>query len=447
MRDVAVIGVGMTKWGELWEKSLRDDLHRGRPRWPSTTPASTRSTPCTSAACPAACSSARSTSASLLADYLGTGPIPATRVESACASGGAGPPPGLHGSGLRAERHRPRRRRREDDRRHGRRGDLRPGHGGRPGIRGLPRRHLPRPLRHDGAGPHAPLRDDPRAAGHGRGQEPRQRLAEPARPVPLQDHGRGRAQLRPGRRSAAHPRLLADHRRGGGGRPLPRPSWPGSSKKPVVRITGIGQATDTIALQLAPGPHLARVDPPRRGARPWPWPAGRSRTSHLSEVHDCFTIAEIMVIEALGLVEKGQGGKAVEEGLTRPGGRIPGQHQRRPQVQGPSRRRDRRRPGRRDRQAAPRRGGRPAGQGRPARPDPEHGRHRRQLRRPHLRGGIGGDDADTFTLLARDPPAIPAGGREVQELRLDRLPAARRSARTARAASSSRRSWPRPDSS
>ena len=24
MRDVAVIGVGMPKWGELWEKSLRD---------------------------------------------------------------------------------------------------------------------------------------------------------------------------------------------------------------------------------------------------------------------------------------------------------------------------------------------------------------------------------------------------------------------------------------
>jgi acetyl-CoA acetyltransferase len=23
MRDVAVIGIGMTKWGELWEKSLR----------------------------------------------------------------------------------------------------------------------------------------------------------------------------------------------------------------------------------------------------------------------------------------------------------------------------------------------------------------------------------------------------------------------------------------
>ena len=24
MRDVAVIGVGMRKWGELWEQSLRD---------------------------------------------------------------------------------------------------------------------------------------------------------------------------------------------------------------------------------------------------------------------------------------------------------------------------------------------------------------------------------------------------------------------------------------
>ena len=24
MRDVAIIGIGMMKWGELWEKSLRD---------------------------------------------------------------------------------------------------------------------------------------------------------------------------------------------------------------------------------------------------------------------------------------------------------------------------------------------------------------------------------------------------------------------------------------
>lgn len=43
----------------------------------------------------------------------------------------------------------------------------------------------------------------------------------------------------------------------------------------------------------------------------------------LVEVHDCFTIAEICVIEALGFVERGKGGKAVEEGLTAVGGKIP----------------------------------------------------------------------------------------------------------------------------
>ena len=43
----------------------------------------------------------------------------------------------------------------------------------------------------------------------------------------------------------------------------------------------------------------------------------------LIEVHDCFTIAEIMVTEALGLFEKGKGGKALDEGLTEPGGKFP----------------------------------------------------------------------------------------------------------------------------
>jgi len=43
----------------------------------------------------------------------------------------------------------------------------------------------------------------------------------------------------------------------------------------------------------------------------------------LAEVHDCFTIAEIMNIEDLGFVEKGRGGKAVEEGITTYDGQIP----------------------------------------------------------------------------------------------------------------------------
>ncbi len=43
----------------------------------------------------------------------------------------------------------------------------------------------------------------------------------------------------------------------------------------------------------------------------------------LAEVHDCFTIAEIMAIEDLGFCEKGEGGKMVEEGETYPDGSIP----------------------------------------------------------------------------------------------------------------------------
>lgn len=43
----------------------------------------------------------------------------------------------------------------------------------------------------------------------------------------------------------------------------------------------------------------------------------------VAEVHDCFTIAEIMAIEDLGFFEKGKGGPAVEERLTEMGGRIP----------------------------------------------------------------------------------------------------------------------------
>ena len=88
MRDVAVIGVGMIKWGELWDKSLRaifveaalkaiddagvdkiDSMYVG----------------CMSSGLFVG----QEHLGGLMADYLGMCPIPATRVESACASGGA----------------------------------------------------------------------------------------------------------------------------------------------------------------------------------------------------------------------------------------------------------------------------------------------------------------------------------------------------------------------
>ena len=42
----------------------------------------------------------------------------------------------------------------------------------------------------------------------------------------------------------------------------------------------------------------------------------------VAEGHDCFTMAEIMATEDLGFFPKGKGGPAVEDGLTRVGGRI-----------------------------------------------------------------------------------------------------------------------------
>ncbi len=41
------------------------------------------------------------------------------------------------------------------------------------------------------------------------------------------------------------------------------------------------------------------------------------------ETHDCFTIAELMEYEAMGLTAPGQGARAIDEGWTQPDGRLP----------------------------------------------------------------------------------------------------------------------------
>jgi acetyl-CoA C-acetyltransferase len=48
-----------------------------------------------------------------------------------------------------------------------------------------------------------------------------------------------------------------------------------------------------------------------------------SKDIDFAEVHDCFTIAEICAIEDIGFVKKGEGGKASMEGMTAIGGKIP----------------------------------------------------------------------------------------------------------------------------
>ena len=41
------------------------------------------------------------------------------------------------------------------------------------------------------------------------------------------------------------------------------------------------------------------------------------------ETHDCFTIAELIEYEAMGLVPEGQGARAIKEGWTQKDGRLP----------------------------------------------------------------------------------------------------------------------------
>ncbi len=42
-----------------------------------------------------------------------------------------------------------------------------------------------------------------------------------------------------------------------------------------------------------------------------------------AEVHDCFTIAELLIYEAMGLAPKGEGHRALDSGVVRAGGRLP----------------------------------------------------------------------------------------------------------------------------
>jgi acetyl-CoA C-acetyltransferase len=93
-------------------------------------------------------------------------------------------------------------------------------------------------------------------------------------------------------------------------------------KKPVVKIIGTGQATDTIALSQRKD--ITWLDATYQAAKQAYAMAGKKPDEiDFLEVHDCFTIAEICVLEALGMVEKGKGGQAYEDEITFLEGKIP----------------------------------------------------------------------------------------------------------------------------
>jgi acetyl-CoA C-acetyltransferase len=94
------------------------------------------------------------------------------------------------------------------------------------------------------------------------------------------------------------------------------------SKKRVVKVKGSGHASDTI--QLAQRKDLSYLKSTEVAARKALEMAGRKIGDvNFAEVHDCFTIAEIMVIEALGAIEVGKGGPATMDGVTAVDGKFP----------------------------------------------------------------------------------------------------------------------------
>jgi len=89
-----------------------------------------------------------------------------------------------------------------------------------------------------------------------------------------------------------------------------------------VKIIGSGQASDTLPLHgrrdittLDATVYAAKMAYKQANLTP--------KDIDVAEVHDCFTIAEICAIEDLGFVEKGEGGRAIEDKITTLDGEIP----------------------------------------------------------------------------------------------------------------------------
>jgi acetyl-CoA C-acetyltransferase len=320
MRDVAVIGVGMTKWGELWEKSLRTNFvetallaieDAGVDRIDSMIVGCMSSGLFTG----------QEHLASLLADYLGKTPVPAARVESACASGGLALRQGFI--------------------------EVASGMSDIVLVGGIEK--MTDVNGHEATFALGTAADQEYEGYHG--------LTFPAlyammAVAHMHQHGTTREQLAMvavknhanGSKNplAQYPFkisvddvlcsvLVADPLRildcspitdGAAAVILCPVDMARSMKKPAVRIIGTGQATDTIALSSRKD--LAWMESTHVAAGKALETAGLAvKDIDLFEVHDCFTIAEIMITEALGIAEKGRGGRAVEEGLTAIDGKFP----------------------------------------------------------------------------------------------------------------------------
>jgi len=321
MKDVAVIGLGLIKWGELWEKSLRSMFVEAALK--AIEDAEVDHVDSMYVGCMSSGLFVNQEHLGpLMADYLGICPAPATRVESACASGGVAFRQGLI--------------------------DVASGMSEIVLVGGVEKM-----TDVDGGGATFALATAAdqeyevyngvtfpglyammaRAHMHRYGTT-REQLAQ----VSVKNHENGsknpyaQYQMRVTVEQVINSTMVADPLTILDCSPItdgaaavilcPVPLAKKISKKPIVRVTGTGHATDTIAIhQRKDITHLAAAEASARQA--YRMAEVGPDDINFAEVHDCFTIAEILAIEALGFVERGKGGVATVNGETAIGGRIP----------------------------------------------------------------------------------------------------------------------------
>jgi acetyl-CoA C-acetyltransferase len=320
MREVAVIGLGMTKWGEIWEKSLRtifvetallalddagvekiDSMYIG----------------CMSSGLFVG----QEHLASLLADYLGQVPVPSARVESACASGSLALRMGFI--------------------------DVASGASDVVLVSGVEK--MTDVNGHEATYALGTAADQEYEGYHGltfpglyaliarAHMEKYGTAREQLAMVAVKNHHNGsknplaQFQYEITVDSVLNSVMVADPLRildcspitdGAAAVVLCPVDMAKKMKKPIVKIIGSGHATDSIALSSRKD--ITWLEATYQAAKKAYSMANKEpKDMHVVEVHDCFTIAEICVTEALGLVEKGKGGEAVERGITSIGGKMP----------------------------------------------------------------------------------------------------------------------------
>ncbi len=318
MRDVAVIGVGMTKFGELWNKSLRDIFVEAALKAIENSGIDHIDSMYVGAMS-SGLFVGQEHIGGVMADYLGVAPIPSTRVESACASGGVAFRSAFF--------------------------EVASGHSEIVLAGGVEKMT-------DGA-------DVTEALATAADQEyevyqgitfpglyamiarahmhqyktTREQLAH----VAVKNHKNGsknpNAQFRSqfSLEQVMNSTMVADPLRlldcspvsdGAAAVILCSLDYAKKIKRPFVKVKASAQASGTIALHSRNS--LTSLDCVSVAAQKAYAQAGlKPDQISFAEVHDCFTIAEIVVTEDLGFFEKGKGGEAVEKGLTSLAGKIP----------------------------------------------------------------------------------------------------------------------------